>query len=288
MVTKILREMAEEDGNCNINFAKFRQKLDEQPFAPSQRSMLALRMELLQSFLDTDPKPMGKRAARNTGSNRKANEIWNFEKGSITIVDLSCPFVSTGDACALFNICLGIFLDGRRLGNRIVALDEAHKFLAATSDEALVLTETLLSIIRQQRHLGTRVIIATQEPAISPKLLDLCDVSIVHRFTSPAWYKVLETHLAGAVVGVSREEQSKFDVNNLFAKIVMLETGEALVFSANGVFDVCKSRTEDQTCENDGDGTRAGYVLVKLGPRYIRLRMRARLSADGGRSILAK
>ncbi|KAI1970132.1 hypothetical protein LOZ55_006628 [Ophidiomyces ophidiicola] len=35
------------------------QKLDEQPFAPSQRSMLALRMELLQSFLDTDPKPMG-------------------------------------------------------------------------------------------------------------------------------------------------------------------------------------------------------------------------------------
>src|SRR5204863_353082 len=56
----------------------------------------------------------------------------------------------------------------------------------------------LLQVIRLQRHLGTRVIISTQEPSISPKLLDLCSVTIVHRFTSPDWLKTLRRHLAGA------------------------------------------------------------------------------------------
>ena len=60
------------------------------------------------------------------------------------------------------------------------------------SDEttASAFTDSLLSVIRLQRHLATRVIIATQEPTISPKLLDLCSMTIVHRFTSPAWLKV--------------------------------------------------------------------------------------------------
>lgn len=60
------------------------------------------------------------------------------------------------------------------------------------------LTDTLLSVIRQQRHLGARVLIATQEPTISPELLVLCNVTIVHRFTSPAWYRAIEKHIAGA------------------------------------------------------------------------------------------
>jgi len=29
-----------------------------------------------------------------------------FEQGSLTIVDLSCPFVTENDACVLFSICL--------------------------------------------------------------------------------------------------------------------------------------------------------------------------------------
>ena len=53
------------------------------------------------------------------------------------------------------------------------------------------LTELILSIIRQQRHFGARVIISSQEPTISPRLMDLCSMIMVHRFTSPEWFGVL-------------------------------------------------------------------------------------------------
>lgn len=56
------------------------------------------------------------------------SDIWSFEPGSLTIVDLSCPFVDENAACAMFNICLAIFLvEGKDRGGCIVALDEAHK-----------------------------------------------------------------------------------------------------------------------------------------------------------------
>lgn len=55
------------------------------------------------------------------------SNIWSFEPGTLTIVDLSCPFVDEGAACAMFNICLALFLEERQAAGRIVALDEAHK-----------------------------------------------------------------------------------------------------------------------------------------------------------------
>ena len=52
---------------------------------------------------------------------------WNFEPGILTIVDLSCSFVDDNAACALFNICLELFLESRGSVGRIVVLDKAHK-----------------------------------------------------------------------------------------------------------------------------------------------------------------
>jgi hypothetical protein len=76
-------------------------------------------------------------------------------------------------------------------------LDEAHKYMT-DSAECQALTESLTSTIRLQRHIATRVVISTQKPTISPRLLDLCSVTIVHRITSPDWMKALQRHLAGA------------------------------------------------------------------------------------------
>ena len=61
------------------------------------------------------------------------------------------------------------------------------------------LTESLLTVIRQQRHLATRVIISTQEPTVVPtKYLDLCSFIIAHRFSSPKWLRVLAQHVSAA------------------------------------------------------------------------------------------
>ena len=103
-------------------------------------------------------------------------------------VDLSSPFVDAPMACTLFGIALDLFLASRsdEQSGRIVALDEAHKFLTGSSS-AQIFTGRLSEVVRLQRHLGARVVIATQEPTLGSELLDLATMTIVHRFTSPAW-----------------------------------------------------------------------------------------------------
>lgn len=108
--------------------------------------------------------------------------------------------------------------------------------------------------------------IATQEPTLSPQLIDLCNICIVHRFNSPAWFNILKDHLAGAKAGF---DGSKGDAQLLFDKIVALRTGEAFLFCPTALLDVIESQ------------------MVNLQNGFLRVKMRPRCSADGGRSILA-
>ena len=136
-------------------------------------------------------------------------------------------------------------------------LDEAHKVL--TSSDAARLTRSIASIIRQQRHLATRVVIATQEPTVIPRtVLDLALFVACHRFSSPAWCRHLAKHVSAG------SDQWLEDV-------MMLETGEALVFSAASLVSV----------PGEESGTRL------LGRDCLRVRVRPRLTSDGGASVMA-
>ncbi|EFR02822.1 hypothetical protein MGYG_05822 [Nannizzia gypsea CBS 118893] len=283
MVTKILRDMAKEsNARRGIDFRDFEKKIKDQSMLKGQFAPLNMRLDLLRSFLEVPPIPRGKSASR-----KGKDSVWNFEKGSLTIVDLSCPFVDENDACALFDICIGIFLEGRGKGGRVIALDEAHKYLTTKSNEAVTLTETMLSLIRQQRHLATRVIIATQEPTLSPNLLDLCNVTIVHRFSSPAWFKTLEGHVAAAVMDVIASRSSKYSTGGIFSRIVGLGTGEALVFCSSAILDV--NRGDNMQREGDQWARQAAHsVMIEQGSSYFKMKVRKRITADGGRSILAQ
>lgn len=81
---------------------------------------------------------------------------------------------------------------------------------------------------------------------------------------------VLKTHLAGAS-GENAETTvgKKRDVESIFATIVNLNVGEALLFSPNAMLDVKQG------------------LITKLGMGYLKVRIRKRLTADGGRSVLA-
>lgn len=217
-------------------------------------------------------------------------------------------------ACSLFNICLSLFLEQNPddIG-RVVALDEAHKYMTDTA-ECEVLTQALLSNIRLQRHLGVRVIISTQEPTISPKLLDLCSVTIVHRFTSPDWLQSLKKHLAGASISLLTKTSSAHsdgdenknslvaDINpndfamKLFSKIVALRRGQALLFCPSAIIDVhttaLKSENGSFTGNEWGNADNsvveeANPQLIKLSHGHMKIRVRKRMTQDGGRSILA-
>ena len=119
---QILRDMAiERQGRPGVDYREFKSRLDAAAFTRDQNGPLKLRLQLLESFLD--PKTNRDHAV----SSNPSSNTWNFEPGSLTIVDLSDPFVNENDACALFSICLSLFMESRGQGGRIVALDEAHK-----------------------------------------------------------------------------------------------------------------------------------------------------------------
>ena len=141
-----------------------------------------------------------------------------------------------------------------------------------TTSSSSKFTESLLRAIREQRHQATRVIIATQEPTVSPALLDLSSITIVHRFTSPSWLTVLKSHLAGMSV---EGETSKRDIAGIFKQIVNLEAGQALLFSPSAMTGV--------DCKADANRMK----MQKLGVGYLKIGVRKRLTEDGGRSIMA-
>ncbi|MCJ1285385.1 hypothetical protein MMC26_004725 [Xylographa opegraphella] len=312
VIHRILRQMAiESEGAKGLDYRKFRSRLGLEGLSRDQNGPLKLRLDLLESFMDEPCRPAsiytppqrpvfvdtkaGRKSEREWEAQQQYNRMrfhqaqlerekarleikaktWSFIPGSMTIVDLSCPFVDDSAACALFTICLELFLENRGDVGRVVALDEAHKFMTGT-DAASTFTESLLQVIRQQRHLATRIIIATQEPTISPKLLDLSTMTIVHRFTSPDWVTVLRKHLAG-VSGLDGEAGR--DVRTILKQIVQLEVGEALLFSPTAMVDLVR--------HGSSSAPEGKSVIEKLGMAYLKIRVRKRLTADGGKSIMA-
>jgi hypothetical protein len=175
--------------------------------------------------------------------------------------------------------------------------------MTSTTPEALDLTETLLSIIRQQRHLGARVVIATQEPTLAPALLELCNLTIIHRFSSPAWFKSIKSHIAGAGTGLLDSDDGP--PGEIFSKIVRLPTGEALVFCPTAllgiqklsreqsnesfdIFDLGASSTAPRSCRASDTPDSPWTQVLQLGAGYALIRVRQRFTIDGGRSVLQR
>ncbi|KJZ79509.1 hypothetical protein HIM_00978 [Hirsutella minnesotensis 3608] len=323
VVTRILRELriVQQVSGGAFNYTAFKRALDSVDLTPGQMAPLQQRLDTLESFMvkqqvQTANWTGKKKGAAPPQSTKRGND-WTPKAGQLTIIDLSCPCITQESACALFNICLSLFLEQDTEVGRVIALDEAHKFMT-DSEECVTLTETLLATIRLQRHLGTRVVISTQEPTISPKLLDLCSITIVHRFTSPDWFRSLKRHLAGANVltqgdnnpmdswpngeaspapSLPRADQSDFE-QELLSQILALRTGEALLFAPTAMVAVSVNGSlisfGSEDSESDSVDTPAGAALNKrpatltsLGPRPMKIGIRKRITEDGGRTIMA-
>ncbi|PMD48818.1 hypothetical protein L207DRAFT_627500 [Hyaloscypha variabilis F] len=247
IVTKILRNMASKTTE-SFNYREFRRQLDDAGLDKKQEEFLNQRLDLLESFLDLE------------GSTRSPS----FAAGEITIIDLSCPFMDASTACVLFRIGMGLYLESDSAVGKVIVLDEAHKYMTDTV-ASKALTESLMGVIRQQRHYGARVIISTQEPSISPKLIDLCSITVMHRFSSPEWLDVLQRHIL-----VSDKEGDRDNKVGLLREIMRLRTGEALVFAPSSVFGAS---------DDAGRRSISADVLLKM-------RMRKRVTWDSGRSII--
>lgn len=151
-------------------------------------------------------------------------------------------------------------------------------------------TESLLSLIRQQRHYGARIIISTQEPTISAKLLDLCNICIVHRFASPEWLSILQRHIGALRCEIGADGGGNGTGFNDMMKIIMnLMEGEALIFAPSAIMADGEFESEEHsgvwtTSQSSETSIRR---LRKLGMGILKVKIRKRITHDGGKSKLA-
>lgn len=145
--------------------------------------------------------------------------------GRMIIVDLRDEFIEKDEALGLFVVLMQLFAEARVSGdtpgeagsrfNKLVVFDEAHKYI-----ESPDLVDGLVSSVREMRHKGMSVLVASQDPPSVPiKLIELSDVVVLHKFNSPTWLR----HMQKATVSLA-------DLSP--AKMASLSPGEAYVWSS--------------------------------------------------------
>lgn len=157
--------------------------------------------------------------------------------GRLIIVDLRDEYIEKDEALGLFVVMLQIFSEATYQGsafNKLVVFDEAHKYIE--NDD---LVSGLVEVVREMRHKGTSIMVASQDPPSVPvSLIELSSQIIMHKFNSPAWLKHIQK--ANAALGELTSD-----------KMSRLGTGEAYVWSSKA---------------SDGSFTRSA-VKIKCRPR---------------------
>jgi hypothetical protein len=157
--------------------------------------------------------------------------------GRLVIVDLRDEFIEKDEALGLFVVLLQVFAEATYQGqqfNKLVVFDEAHKYI-----ESQDLVAGLVEVVREMRHKGTSILVASQDPPSVPTaLIELSSQMILHKFNSPAWLRHIQ--------------KANSALNSLTPeKLSSLGAGEAYVWS---------SKSTDTAFSN-------GAVRIRCRPR---------------------
>lgn len=174
-------------------------------------------------------------ASEYINDNQRLQDL--IRPGRLIIVDLRDEYIEKDEALGLFVVMLQIFSEATYQGgafNKLVVFDEAHKYIE--NDD---LVSGLVEVVREMRHKGTSIMVASQDPPSVPvSLIELSSQIIMHKFNSPAWLKHIQKANA-ALGGLTSEKMSH------------LGAGEAYVWSSKA---------------SDDSFTR-GAVRIKCRPR---------------------
>jgi len=163
-------------------------------------------------------------------------------------------FIEKDEALGLFVVLLQIFAEATYEGysfNKLVVFDEAHKYI-----ENPDLVAGLIEVVREMRHKGTSIMVASQDPPSVPvALIELSSQIILHKFNSPAWLKHMQRANA-ALDSLTPEKMSR------------LGPGEAYVWSSKATDDsftmgAMKMRCRPRVTQHGGSTKTA---VVKKSP----------------------
>ncbi|WP_086478437.1 methylation-associated defense system ATP-binding protein MAD8 [Arenibacter amylolyticus] len=116
----------------------------------------------------------------------------SLKPGRLIIVDLRDEFIVKDEALGLFVIMLNIFSAVKNVNgahfNKFIVFDEAHKYMDNKD-----LTGNIVTAIREMRHKGVSIMIASQDPPSLPnEIIELSSVVFLHKFNSPQWLKHIQ------------------------------------------------------------------------------------------------
>lgn len=116
----------------------------------------------------------------------------SLKPGRLIIVDLRDEFIVKDEALGLFVIMLNVFSAVKNLNgahfNKFIVFDEAHKYMDNKD-----LTGNIVTAIREMRHKGVSIMIASQDPPSLPnEIIELSSIVLLHKFNSPQWLKHIQ------------------------------------------------------------------------------------------------
>lgn len=158
----------------DLKISVLREAVENSTMTPSAKELALARLDLAADYIHDDA------------------QISSFLKpGRLIIVDLRDEFIEKREALSLFLILLQLFADAKFDGkafNKLVVFDEAHKYI---DDPELI--GNVVEIIREMRHKGTSILLASQDPSSVPvKMIELSTQIILHKFNSPAWLRHIQ------------------------------------------------------------------------------------------------
>ena len=157
----------------NLNIEGLKQSVDASPLlSTSQKALAQQRLSFAEEYID---------------DSRKLGTL--LKPGRLIIVDLRDEFIDKDDALGLFVIMLNIFSGVKQYEgvnfNKFIVFDEAHKYMDNKD-----LTGTIVTAIREMRHKGVSMMIASQDPMSLPtEIIELSSIMLMHKFNSPQWVK---------------------------------------------------------------------------------------------------
>lgn len=193
-INLIMRQLRER-----MTLETLRSEVDASDLSDSQKTIARIRLDFAAQFID---------------DNQRLSDV--LKPGRLIIVDLRDEFIDKDEALGLFVVMLNIFANAGRdeRFNKLIVFDEAHKYMDNPD-----LTTHIVEVIRQMRHQGVSVMIASQDPPSLPTaIIELSSVVILHRFNSPQWLK----HVQRSITSLS-------DLTS--TQLAALNPGEAYVWT---------------------------------------------------------
>lgn len=177
----MIMEDLEDDGRFTIE--NFKKEIEENDLLSKRDKSLALRRIKFASKYVKDDQPI--------------KDL--LKPGRLLIVDLRDEFIHKDQALGLFVIMLNVFssitdFNGKSF-NKFIVFDEAHKYMDNKD-----LTSNIVSSIREMRHKGVSIMIASQDPPSLPnEIIELSSIVITHKFNSPQWLKHIQKSITQLV-----------------------------------------------------------------------------------------